>query len=323
MAKPNKPPLKSVISGVLIAAAFVWLAFILFRHHAQLAEIFSGMDLSHFMWLTVATLLIFAALSMLVPMFHIIVHQNCHVTLPAHYLAKLFFTGQIISYLPSRFLGTAYMVNETQKLIPAVSMIRINIELVAMILVYNGFIATAILAYYMAGASWALTVFVLGTVFFALYLRFNLLDRILGIAAKIAPARIAEKLLAARSKADFDYPLIGAIIALLLTYWVFYTLSWLCLKLTFPILAQTNVILLSATYTLSWIVGFVTLITPGGLGIREVSFVALNAQFMSQFESSFLSIFLRIWLIVIDICLFLISRTVVQAFPVTLPEPEK
>ena len=272
------------------------------------------------MWLTVATLLVFAALSMLVPLFHIVVHQNCHIRLPVHYLAKLFFTGQIISYLPSRFLGTAYMVNETQRLIPAVSMIRINIELVAMIMVYNSFIAAAILANYLMSATWALVVFALGTVFFALYLRLNLLDKFLGIAAGIAPQRIADKLNAARSKADFDYSQIGAVIALLLTYWVFYILSWLCLKLTFPILAETNVILLSATYTLSWIVGFVTLITPGGLGIREVSFVALNAQFMSQFESSFLSIFLRIWLIVIDICLFFISRMVVQAFPVTLPE---
>ncbi|MBZ0166275.1 MAG: flippase-like domain-containing protein [Candidatus Omnitrophica bacterium] len=318
MPKPNNINAKKTISGILIAAAYLWLAFILYKNHAALLEIFGGLTAGNILWLVLSTLLVFLAVSLLVPLFHIIVHQNCHLKLPMRFLAKLFFTGQIISYLPSRFLGTAYMVNETQKLIPAVAMVRINIELVAMIITYNVFASLAILTFYEAGTGNAVTVAALGIIFFAMYLRLNLLDKFLGLAARIAPAKLAEKLTAGRSKYDFSYGLIARIVGIMLLYWIFYILSWLCLKQTFPLLADTNVILLSATYTLSWIIGFITLITPGGLGIREVSFVALNARYMTQFHSSFLSIFLRVWLILIDISLYLISRTIVKIFPVTL-----
>ena len=80
------------------------------------------------------------------------------------------------------------------------------------------------------------------------------------------------------------------------------------------------VFLLAAAYTISWIIGFVTLVTPGGLGIREVSFVLICSQYLSQHHASFLSLFLRIWLILVDLLLFLISHTVLKMFPYTIPE---
>ncbi len=313
----NKIPIKPIISGILVITACLWLAWIVYQNQAELLELYRDMTVRNMLWLVAATAFVMLAISLLVPLFHILVYQNCHLDLPIRFLAKLFFSGQIVSYLPSRFLGTAYMVNETQKLIPAITMVRINIELVALIMLYNGFVSVAILAYYVNSAGSAAAVFIVGTVIFSLYLRLNLLDKILALAARLAPPNFREKLQAARSKVDFDYPLICKVIGLLLLYWIFYLLAWLCLQNTFPILAGENVIVLGATYTLSWIIGFITLITPGGLGIREVSFVALNTQFLSRFHSSFLAIFLRIWLILIDFTLFVISRAILYFYPVT------
>ena len=72
-----------------------------------------------------------------------------------------------------------------------------------------------------------------------------------------------------------------------------------------PVLRDVNIWLLCASYSLAWVIGYLTMITPGGLGVREAGFFALAAPLMSLPELTFLAVFLRLWQILVETLMFL------------------
>ena len=73
----------------------------------------------------------------------------------------------------------------------------------------------------------------------------------------------------------------------------------------FDVLGDVNVWLLCASYMLAWVVGYLAMITPGGLGVREAGFFALASPLMSLPELTFLAVFIRLWQILVESLMFL------------------
>lgn len=314
---------KKLLSTVMVAISFVWIFALVYRDKQGLTHLWTDLQAGSFLMMADATLFILIAVALLVPLVEIIVRQNTQRVFPIRYLARLFFAGQIVSYLPGRLLGTAYLINETQKIIPALTMIRINIELILTIMLFNTSLAMVILAYYLVGLKTAAILGTLGLILFVVYHRINMFDYILHMAAKILPKKFSEKILKAKTHRPFDYKTIGVMLVVFAIHWAAYLKAWLCLKNAFVMLEGHAVFLLAAAYSISWFIGFITMVTPGGLGVREVSFVLLVSEYLPKQTASFLSVFLRIWLILVDIILFLVSLAVVKIFPCKIePLPE-
>ena len=51
---------------------------------------------------------------------------------------------------------------------------------------------------------------------------------------------------------------------------------------------------------LAWLIGYVSLITPGGVGVREASFVLLTAPWLSQPEAMLISLIQRVLWTIVD-----------------------
>ncbi|MGE0267280.1 MAG: lysylphosphatidylglycerol synthase domain-containing protein [Candidatus Omnitrophota bacterium] len=314
---------KKLISAVLMVISFVWIFALVYRDKEGIGQIWSNLHSDNIHMLIDATIFVVIAVALLVPLVEIITRQNTQRVFPIRYLARLFFAGQVVSYLPGRLLGTAYLVNETQKIIPALTMVRLNVELILTIMLFNTLTAFSIMAYYLAGGMAALGSAVLGLGLFVVYHRMNLFDLLLQTTSKLLPKKFSEKLLKAKTHRPFEFKTIGLMIVIFTIHWAAYLKAWLCLKNAFVMLEGQAVFLLAAAYSISWFIGFITMVTPGGLGVREVSFVVLVSEYLPKQLASFLSLFLRIWLIVVDILLFLASYAVFKMFPCKIePLPE-
>jgi uncharacterized membrane protein YbhN (UPF0104 family) len=311
---------KKLISVVLTVISFLWIFTLIYRDQEGIAQILASLHSGSVFMLIDATVFVIIAVALLVPLVEIITRQNTQRAFPLRYLARLFFAGQVVSYLPGRLLGTAYLVNETQKIIPALTMVRINLELIMTVMLFNTLTALAIMAYYLVGVPIAVGLSILGLILFVLYHRMNLVDFFLQVSSRFLPKKFSEKVLQAKTHRPFEFKTIGIMLVIFMIHWAAYLKAWLYLKSAFVMLDGQAVFLLAAVYSLSWFIGFITLITPGGLGVREVSFVLLSSNYLTKQQASFLSLFLRVWLIAVDIILFLLSVAVLKCFPCKVEE---
>ncbi|NCU32690.1 MAG: class I SAM-dependent methyltransferase, partial [Candidatus Moranbacteria bacterium] len=89
-------------------------------------------------------------------------------------------------------------------------------------------------------------------------------------------------------------------------------LAWIILSKVFPDFSLSQIIQLCGVYTLSWAIGFISMLTPGGIGIRETIFIYFGQPILNNSELAFFSIFLRFWLISIDIFIALLATTLLK-----------
>lgn len=98
-----------------------------------------------------------------------------------------------------------------------------------------------------------------------------------------------------------------------------HSLLWICQGLAFFLFVRsvapvqwTEVAVLTACFAFAWIVGFLSFLTPGGLGIREGLLSLLLANYMPVPQASFVALLCRLWMLSAEIFLagtaFLLHR---------------
>ncbi|MYC78577.1 hypothetical protein F4X10_22665 [Candidatus Poribacteria bacterium] len=98
-----------------------------------------------------------------------------------------------------------------------------------------------------------------------------------------------------------------------------HSLLWLCQGLAFFLFLRSiapvrwaDVGVLTASYAFAWIVGFLSFLTPGGLGIREGLLGVLLAHYMPAKEATLVALLCRLWMLSAEMVLaaiaFLINR---------------
>lgn len=298
--------IKKSISFLLVVTSLVWLGCAFYGNRLHLQDMWAQFSVRNLIFLGIGTFIATVAIGLLMPIFQILLTHNTTHTYKTSFVARLFYSGQIVSYVPGRFLGLTYLIAETHGTIPALTMFCINVELILMIIVFNLIVSFSIAAYYNWGFVLSVLCFGAGQLFFVLYLKNNLVRRLILAMKRFLPEGMMVRV-DNFSFRPFHNEAVAKIILFLIAHWLLYLTSWHLFQYVFDSLVDKNMILLCANYALSWVIGFVCLLTPGGWGIREASFVFLSAGLLPQYQTVFFAVFLRIWLIAIDFILFALS----------------
>ena len=94
----------------------------------------------------------------------------------------------------------------------------------------------------------------------------------------------------------------------------FHSLLWVCQGITFFLFLRSfspvqwaDAGVLTACFAFAWIVGFLSFLTPGGLGIREGLLGVLLASYMPETQATFLALMCRLWMLSAEMLLALIA----------------
>ncbi len=163
-------------------------------------------------------------------------------------------------------------------------------------------------------AGWELTIIFLaaGLLLFGVGFRLNWPRRFLALLQVWLPAKAKQRISPYLAYKTTPYPwnTITRLAIFLVLAWGFYLAAWLTFARTFSNLETANLLLLAASYALAWFIGFITLIAPAGLGVRETTFVLVAQTVTSTAGAGFLAVFVRLWLLIIDIILFFAGITI-------------
>ena len=115
------------------------------------------------------------------------------------------------------------------------------------------------------------------------------------------------------SQQTVPWPIVIRVVLGIVLSWACYLAIWWSFRLIFPVLEGINIWLLCASYAAAWFVGYISMITPAGLGVREASFFALAGTLTTLPNLAFLAVFVRIWQILTELCVFVMFAFVKPA----------
>lgn len=297
------------VSWLLVAAGLVWLLWLL---RGEGSTMVGQLVRDGWPWLGLSLLVGSVAVAHDAYIFYYLIDRPTRQRLGFLYIARLLFVGQMIRHLPGRFWGVVYQVNEASSHIAPSKLVAINVDFMLVVLAHSVLIPTVVVAA-LGGHGWlAGGIMLFGVALLAGMLRLPWLPFVI----KRLPNRLARPLTRQLAMGE-DAPAVAhhprdivMVLLSVISHWLFYLGAWQLFPRLFPQLTDTSPLLLCAAYTLAWVIGFLTVITPAGLGVRETAFVFFSAPLAAQADLAFLAIFVRIWLLVIDLILFAIFVTI-------------
>jgi len=301
IAVSKKFPISQWITWFLISIGLGWIFWLIFQQWDTLAKQFVNVKIE-----SVIFILILGFISTLhnAFVFHLLLNKHIEKKISFIYAARLLFVGQMIRHVPGRFWGVVYQINETKSHIPATSMIRINIDFMFISLAFAILIPLVVLLFFID--LWlAIFTFLLAILIIIFSLRYDWNNRILRLVSVYLPKRMADHLCKMTSTTPYSWTHIIKLIIFSSSGWLFYFLAWQFFALAWPIFADTNILILCATYSIAWIIGFISLVTPSGLGVREAMFLLLSPSGHAS-SLALLAILVRFWLLINDILLFIL-----------------
>jgi hypothetical protein len=220
------------------------------------------------------------------------------------HLAHLYFSGQLLKHLPGRIWGVAYQAaigNRT-------SMVAwISVTSVFMVL-STGFavwVAGSVLGF-MFGVEWGLFALVAGTAMYFFIWQEKTLRNILRVLNKLPFLKRLTGSLESFVVVDTKFK--AQVGFWYIISWLIYFIAWMGYGMAWPSLSPLNAVWLCAIYTVAWFVGYISLVTPSGAGVRELVFVLLARDFPPDAVMG-MAVFGRITLLLVDTMLGLVFLT--------------
>ena len=298
-----RAPIRLWLSRAIMAAGVVWIVVIFVRESADLRVDFAIDSLGWLGYTVVAGCL---ALLLTVPIFKVMLETHSGQDVSTAYAARLLFVAQILRNLPGRFWGVMYLVNETQNRFAARSMVRANVDYMLYSMAFNLLMATFLLLAVTVDVRLALIAAGAGIALLALTVHINVVGRLAARFSRLLQARLPKFTGGSADAPRLGWHLAITVSSLFVAVWLCYLSVWWALPEVFPVLRDVNIWLLCASYSLAWVLGYLTMITPAGLGVREAGFFALAAPLMSLPELTFLAVFVRLWQILVESLMFLV-----------------
>lgn len=311
-AKKNILIMKKIITYSFISLTAIWITWLIFRDFPLILSHISKWSLTNSLWLTISISLGIISMIFQAWILQTLLFQNTGQIYHLTVLARHFYTGQIIRYIPGRFFGVLYQTHKMKKDISAYAIIRSNMELMLFSLIANTSIGALLIIAFNAPILLTIGLAIMCILFLLGYLKLNGFDLILRGLTPILPEKIKPVIEKSFSKACLSKKIILKITFTYLLSWLFYLLAWMILSKVFPAFNLRQIIQLCGVYTLSWAVGFISMLTPGGFGIREAIFIYFGQPILNNSELAFFSIFLRFWLMTIDIFMALLATTLLN-----------
>ena len=302
------------VSRALLAVGLAWTVSLVLRDREALRQ---SLDLRTGAALSSLVLITFAS-------FHIgliyrwMVEHHANTRLGLLYTCRLYFLGQLARHLPGRIWGVLFQVGETRGELPAVAVVRTGIDLTLVTLAANTLAAVTLIAYARWGLVAAATIAAAGSLTLFAVMRADGIGWTLRRLSNVMPTRISSKL--AGIPLHSPYPTSSAL-AMVLVYassWVVYVAGWSQLGNAITD-APMPIYELCGYYTLAWLIGFLVFLTPGGLGVREPTFIVLAAGLVSSAQAALLAILARVAFLLAD--LLLAGGTLAAAWISRPPQP--
>jgi glycosyltransferase 2 family protein len=293
--------LRRWIAWSLIIFGLAWVGWLIYRERAILIQ--------HLINVKGEGLLALLLLGLISAMpnaliFHVLLKKQSETTITFLYAARLFFIGQLIKHLPGRIWNIAYQINETRGCISAAATIRINIDFMFLVLSFAILIPLSVLCSYIS-LWFALFALLCGLSVIALSLRYDWSGRVLQTLALFLPGKFANAALQMTGTTPYSWAQIIKLTCYSTLSWLFYFLAWQAFPLGWPVFADLDMLKLCANYSIAWFIGFITLLTPSGLGIREAAFL-LMASGNTVASLALLAVIVRGWLLFNDVFLSLL-----------------
>ncbi len=308
--KPKRSPAWKWASRIIIVVGVAWIAYLLTR---DLEALQTSFRIASIGWLIFTFAAGVAALLFIVPIFQTLLGAHSGLTIRYTYAARMLFVAQILRHLPGRIWGIMYLVAETRHTIPSPAVLRANFEVMMYAMYFNLTIAACLFIGALAGGPYAMAAALLLVAGLATAIRFDWLGQFTAFAVRQIPRLMAKLGDAAPEHRPMPWSTVVRIIGFNTLSWTCYLAIWWSFTRIFPALGDVNIWLLCASYSAAWVIGYITMITPAGLGVREAGFFALAGSLMSLPNLAFLAVFVRIWQLITEILVFLMFAFVKPA----------
>lgn len=300
MKRTARPLWLRVLGMILVICTLAWAILLLARG-------WEGVDvasLSPAPWPSaVAFLLATLSLTMVLPAFWWLLSSSGASPPPLLELSRLHFVSQLMRHLPGRFIGVAYQVAMARHLATATQWMGANGTHMAMAVWFASALPLAFLA--LAGeveprvGAFALATLVIGPVAMV-----PVLSRMASWHMPVRylqwPVETAAAVASCVGSRGFWHAM-----AWFAASWVVYGAAWAVLGTSLAGIGPWEGLVLCAFYSLAWVVGFLSMVTPSGLGVRELAFAAL-AKDLPPEVVAYVAIVARLGLLCGDLVLGLV-----------------
>jgi hypothetical protein len=246
---------------VLSLSALIWIILALREYIGQVPASFAAVRASH---LVLAALAAIVSVLVNAYVYFLVLCGVVPTRPPVRDGVVPFLGGQLVRYLPGKIWGMLYLTQATGEGIPARYVVRAGMVHLGLTLFHSVGVALCVYAYYSAGPRAALPALAaLGLLVYGA-LRADVLHR--------ASAFLLRDHHPVRSQDRRDLLLL----ALLEMDWLFYLVA--CALMLPGRVGLEDSVVVAAAYAVAWLVGALAFILPGGLLVREGSFLWLSGQ---------------------------------------------
>lgn len=216
------------------------------------------------------------------------------------YLAHLYFAAQLMKHLPGRIWGVAYQSASGHR---ATLAEWVSITAIYMVLTtWFALWVAAIVLGCVAGWLWGALAFIVGGAFYVFAWNARLFSWVLA-GVRTLPLRALTRLCdALQPFAGVDAAFKRHVGYWFLASWLVYLLAWVGYGMAWPTLTAADGVWLCALYTVAWFAGYASLISPSGLGVRELVFVLLAHRFPPDAVAG-MAVLGRVVLLAVDVVL--------------------
>lgn len=280
-------------------SAIGWIALTLWDSIGQLPTSLGALRLDH---IAIAGIPAMLSVYITAHIYFLVLSGIVPQTLSFHSVALPFFAAQVVRYLPGKVWGIIYIAQATAGWIPSRYTVRANIVQFTLMTFNSIVVATSVYAYYRKGILPALVTYAV------------LLLIVYGISITDLLQRAASLILRAheyqRSNSNRVKNLL--LLTLLQAEWLVYLTA--C-KLILPgHISFGDSVIIATIYAVAWLAGALAIILPGGLFVREGSFLWLSGLLGYNAADMFLfSIFARILFTLCDVVCAVIGLALMRS----------
>lgn len=298
LAKPRGGLAWKITAGIVTALSLLWVAALLARAWPMLAaradEIQIPLLALGFVFSLVSAILTFEA-------FAIFVRRFQGRRLPIRQLAHLYFTAQLLKHLPGRIWGVGYQWMSGRSAGSLGDWLSANVSHMVVATFFALWSAWLVLGF-ASGLEWGLVALVGGLLAYAggwALLAHPTLQRWMALPLRRLGGNGPRVL---EDAVRLPVGLRVSIFLVFCTGWLFLYLAWFAYGAAYPALGGMGGVELCAIYMLAWFVGYVSLVTPSGLGVRELVFAWLAREYAGD-AVALMAIVGRVSLLGVDVVL--------------------
>ena len=272
MKTPTRQLVIKTLSFLLVALSILWMLWLLRGSYADVISRSHEIDMKvlTLSFMGIATSIFIAFFAFLCLLDAATGRKNSWSV-----IARFYFVGQIMKYLPGRFVGVAYQVVHAADIAKPVEWISVNMAHILLNLIISSGVGITILSLFGKISGW---------IFFA-WLFIPLL--LLCLAHRLSCSKTFENVAGWRKtlvdairmmRVLFNMKTVLRFFGWIFASWLVYIMAWALFGVALGEELKVGIILCGA-YTVAWTLGFLAIITPSGLGVREAAFSLLANDF--------------------------------------------